>query len=1515
MTVALKKQLDESRRDAMLAYFLHNVIPNNDATRNIGIKSAQDLYDYWLLDVLVSQDVPTTTVACAIASLQQYINRILMNLEPGYDKVTSMPERTRTWHEALSQYSTWSAFQRLLCFPSSYLDPELRTFKSDNFRQLESDLSQNRIQTDAVRVSVLAYLTRLEVITNLNILNGYIDSEDFAESNYYLLGKSRSENSYFWCSLDMAARPVVTPPVGSAAVQAKQDQPAPHAWSQWQKADIPISDSAIEHTIRPVWFNNRLFIIWAELITQNRGVDQAAQTETAAANRHSLLRLNFSFRRHDGHWSAVQTPIQDHIEADSAASASVASLKKKVGTIAINHKSKDQDFLFISLQVKASADDSKAPTFCKNVYMDRNLSIELDDCQNDATLPFDRNLLLADRTEKLLKTIEPRPFQHRMHIPKKFKLIHNPIYHSPSISPQIRRLQSLILQPNEKLEDETLTLTFQPSEISENLLGGLTRTLSFKFGSADMTLVFASELPSNPFMPLLSGSTLTHPKLVPTHLYILEISQPKLTTGIRASNLNFALKDRINALNFTHETSGELDTKLISTDALKELINAAENPTRSITVEIKIFGGNRQDRIESSRPDSFSLTHKLNVEFVVAESSTATSIHFTEIKKTIELSPLPQSSFDCTWKAPDLVSTKTFIHYGFNVTPGNGSPLFIGKSIEVADITKQKTPPVIKTTSNPDLAQFIDFSGSSIASSDDKQSQRQSIRVTTAFAAELIKRTENSLDELFSIETQRLLEPAVEGESAQNLDFHGPFGRYFTELFLYLPWLVAHRLNVEEQYDAAQQWLNRVFSPRDRTTGYWGATPLLDSDAPIAFLDQAPHDPHQIALIQPVHFRKALYFLYVDILINRGDAAFRERTSGSLAQAKLWYMQTLELLGQRPAIELIDQWTPISLRKLSEVSNKKLRRLEPLVDSASSTAIASAEDSSTVFCCTVDNPRWRMPFHPHLLKRWDIVESRLHNLRHHLDIAGRPLHIPLHAPAGNPRELLQARASTNTRTSTNTGQEVQIPHYRFSAMYVQALNAVEAVIQSGNLLLSLIERREQAHLQEMQQEQLWRLATTTVELHTQAIQADSANREALQAGKAIVQKRLEHYRQLLDQDVSANESAAGELHLQSGTFEKLASSSQVVAGGIMLLPNIIGTSFGGSRLEGAAHAASALMQVCASNARTQAGQLDRSAQFQRRREDWLLAHEQAELEISQIDKQLQHLSQVQKGTRLQLRQAETTLSQARAVHDFFGKRFSQAQMYQWLNSQFSAMYFQAYDATLALCRETEACWRYETADFDRYFFQRNVWNASCRGLGAGEQLKVNLLQMQAGYVQRHQRDLEIRKTLSLRTLKQQDANSLTNKTWDEIKTELQSGKCEFEMTHTMFESDYAGQLHYLRRIKTISISLPAVLGPYDNVRAILPQTSSEVHLDRASPPKSIKDLRVNQQIALSGGIDDSGMFTLNFNDERYLPFEYTGAISKWCLTFPNPQGQKQLLDSLNDIIVHVCYTARAGAAS
>jgi hypothetical protein len=75
--------------------------------------------------------------------------------------------------------------------------------------------------------------------------------------------------------------------------------------------------------------------------------------------------------------------------------------------------------------------------------------------------------------------------------------------------------------------------------------------------------------------------------------------------------------------------------------------------------------------------------------------------------------------------------------------------------------------------------------------------------------------------------------------------------------------------------------------------------------------------------------------------------------------------------------------------------------------------------------------------------------------------------------------------------------------------------------------------------------------------------------------------------------------------------------------------------------------------------------------------------------------------------------------------------------------------------------------------------------------------------------------------------------------------------------------------------------------------------------------------RANQQVAISSGLNDSGLFSLSFGDERYLPFEGTGAVSKWHLSFPNPTSDEQtaLRASLNDVILQVHYTALYGGAS
>ena len=64
-------------------------------------------------------------------------------------------------------------------------------------------------------------------------------------------------------------------------------------------------------------------------------------------------------------------------------------------------------------------------------------------------------------------------------------------------------------------------------------------------------------------------------------------------------------------------------------------------------------------------------------------------------------------------------------------------------------------------------------------------------------------------------------------------------------------------------------------------------------------------------------------------------------------------------------------------------------------------------------------------------------------------------------------------------------------------------------------------------------------------------------------------------------------------------------------------------------------------------------------------------------------------------------------------------------------------------------------------------------------------------------------------------------------------------------------------------------------------------------------------------IAVSTGQNDSGLFELNFRDERYLPFEGAGVISKWRLELPADFRQFDY-QTITDVIVQLRYTAING---
>jgi len=144
----------------------------------------------------------------------------------------------------------------------------------------------------------------------------------------------------------------------------------------------------------------------------------------------------------------------------------------------------------------------------------------------------------------------------------------------------------------------------------------------------------------------------------------------------------------------------------------------------------------------------------------------------------------------------------------------------------------------------------------------------------------------------------------------------------------------------------------------------------------------------------------------------------------------------------------------------------------------------------------------------------------------------------------------------------------------------------------------------------------------------------------------------------------------------------------------------------------------------------------------------------------------------------------------------------------------------------------------------------------------------------------------------------------------------------------VFDLDYPGQ--YMRRIKSVSLSIPCVAGPYTSVSCKLSLTSNKYrkttglmgggsdadkYKEQATgDTRFVYNIGTIQSIATSGAQNDSGLFELNFHDERYLPFEGAGAVGAWRIEMPAKFRQFDP-NTITDVIIHLKYTARDGGST
>ncbi|MBT0353028.1 insecticidal toxin protein [Morganella morganii subsp. morganii] len=738
------------------------------------------------------------------------------------------------------------------------------------------------------------------------------------------------------------------------------------------------------------------------------------------------------------------------------------------------------------------------------------------------------------------------------------------------------------------------------------------------------------------------------------------------------------------------------------------------------------------------------------------------------------------------------------------------------------------------------------------------------------------------------------------------MDFSGANALYFWELFYYTPMMVAMRLLQEQNFTEANRWLSYIWRPAASGTGNWRVRPLKEDTSWNADpLDSV--DPDAVAQNDPMHYKVSTLMKLLDLLIARGDSAYRMLERDTLNEAKMWYMQALGLLGDKPLTTVSSDWSNPALSDAADKTQAKQFHDE-IIRIRSGGLLPDVRTANTLTGLFLPQQNEK------LLGYWQTLEMRLFNLRNNLSIDGQPLSLPVFAAPADPAALLSAAAAASG--GSKALPSAAIPAMRFPQALDSARSLTGQLMQFGSSLQGLIERRDAEAMSELLQNQAGELMLSSLRMQEQALTELDAEKKTLEQSRAGAQSRFDSYRALYDENVSAEEKRTMDLYLSSAILSTSIEGLNMAAAAADMAPNVFGMAVGGSRWGGIPKAIGSGIALAASATKINADNISQSEAWRRRRQEWEIQKNNAESEVKQIDAQLEALAVRRTATEMQREHLEIQQAQTQAQLEFLQRKFSNKALCSWLHGRLASIYYHFYDLTATRCMMAEAAFAWQTGETTRYI-KPGAWQSSNAGLMAGESLLLNLTEMEQAWLKWNHRTLKVTRTVSLAEVYSADKVDLAAKITELLKgsgsgsTPAQTGlsmttdkqlHAAFNLKALNIADDYPAGLGKTRRIKQISVTLPALTGPYQDVRAVL-SYGGDVKLPDGC-----------RAIAVSHGMNDDGQFRLDFNDGHWLPFEGIPVDNSGNLTlsFPGATGDKQkaLLLSLSDIIIHIRYTIR-----
>ncbi|WP_261561639.1 neuraminidase-like domain-containing protein [Frankia tisae] len=510
--------------------------------------------------------------------------------------------------------------------------------------------------------------------------------------------------------------------------------------------------------------------------------------------------------------------------------------------------------------------------------------------------------------------------------------------------------------------------------------------------------------------------------------------------------------------------------------------------------------------------------------------------------------------------------------------------------------------------------------------------------------------------------------------------------------------------------------------------------------------------------------------------------------------------------------------------------------------------------------------------------------------------------------------------------------------YRFQFLVQKALEMAGEVRAFGGALLSAYEKGDGEYLAALRASHERQMQTLALAVRKDQWRDADWQVQALKQAKLSAHNQLAYYTGLVDSGLNSNENMYVDLtgvgiglEVTAQVFEMIAQLGGVIPDSYVGEVNFIKIPMTGSSFTRFFDSAGKGLGYLAQDLLGGAGLALTEGGWDRRLADWRHQMDIYTIEIERLIREILGAERRSDAALRELTNHQRTIEQGKEVEDFLRDKFTNHALYLFHQRETAMLYRQVYELAVDLARQAERAFNLERGHTAEKFVDCELWDDLHEGLLAGERLETALRRMEKTYLDRNRREYELTKHVSLR----RDFPLALLK----LKTD---GECEIEIPEWMFDLDYPGQ--YLRRIKNVALTIPCVVGPYTGVHCRLTLVGSETRIDprlhgpverccthtqpgcgcgdepdgdaegyRPIPgdPRIVRSFAPTDAIVTSTGQNDSGMFELNFRDDRYLPFEFAGAVSRWRIELPRQNNQFDF-DSIADLVLSLDYTAREG---